>query len=199
MRVSFGAFIEDTEDIPDDLPTDHKHEPLALIFDRKLKMAMIKYLNADVTDGEIDLDEVRTIKVYPDFSNCVERLPLSNRCIFKFSNSKYSFGMEFIHSKGCKEGDAFMAHVRSLEPQRPEEEKEESPKKKEKKEKKKKKGGFLGLFSRKSSSSSEDSDDKYKVSAPKGLKKDGGIAMEEDMITTHNVDEDMQSIAMDLY
>lgn len=198
MRVTFGGFIEDPDDQPDMLPEDHKHEPLALIFDRKLKMPMIKYMEADLSDGEIDLDEVRTIKIYPDFSNCVERLPLSNRCIFKFTNSKYSFGMEFIHTKGSKEGDSFMAHLRSLEPQTPEEEKEEEPKK-EKKEKKKKKRGFLGIFGRKSSSSSEDSDEKYKVSAPKGLKKDGGIAMEEDMITTHNVDENMQEIAMDLY
>lgn len=113
--------MKDTEDLPDIMVEDRVLNPVCIVFDREAKAPLIKlyeYEQVDDSDDDEppDLIETRSIKVLPGFSEHCERLALNNRCIYKFKSGNFAFALEFIHKKGCKEGDNFMNEIRSLEP-----------------------------------------------------------------------------------
>ena len=57
----------------------------------------------------------KKIKICTDFSDYIKRATLNNRCIYLFDKGQIQFGIEFIHLKGLKEGDEFMALIKTYE------------------------------------------------------------------------------------
>lgn len=104
--------------------------------------------------------------------------------------------MEFIHVKGKKEGDMFINTVRANEPKTPKPIAKPEPVE----EKTEDKRGFFGkIFKKKPKKKTKEEENKYVVSAPIQMKKEKGISTDQDIVSSYNVDVDIQIMALSCY